>query len=140
MFKKELDKAGVSQPGLMGLVACEAAYENGEEWYRAMLSYIKENIEFTRSFVKEHMQNVTMGEHEATYLVWLDFNGLGLETEELDRRIIHEAKLWLDSGRIFGACGRGFQRINVACPKSVLKEALERLAQMTGKIREEKRR
>jgi len=64
---------------------------------------------------------------EGTYLLWLDFRGLGLSVEELDRRIIHEAKLWLDSGHIFGKCGEGFQRINAACPRSVLREALERI-------------
>lgn len=57
----------------------------------------------------------------------IHFRRLGLETEKLDRRIIHQAKLWLDSGKIFGECGRGFQRINVACPRSVLMEALQRL-------------
>ena len=69
-------------------------------------------------------------EQEATYLVWLDFRRLGLGTEELERRIIHQAKLWLDSGKIFGECGRGFQRINVACPRSVLEEALQRLEKL----------
>ena len=64
------------------------------------------------------------------YLIWLDFNGLGLCAQELEDLIVHKAKLWLDSGRIFGKCGRGFQRINVACPRSTLKEALERIAKV----------
>lgn len=128
-FRKERDRAGVSQLGVMGLVACEAAYSKGEEWYQAMLSYVKDNIAFVRQYVKEHLPGVAVVEQEATYLVWLDFRGLGLEADELDWRIIHLAKLWLDSGKIFGECGRGFQRINVACPRSVLKEALQRLGQ-----------
>ena len=111
----------------MGLVACETAYSKGGEWYHAMMSYVKDNIAFTRQYVTEHLPGVAVVEQEATYLVWLDFRGLGLETEELDRCIIHQAKLWLDSGKIFGECGRGFQRINVACPRSVLMEALQRL-------------
>lgn len=60
----------------------------------------------------------------------IHFRRLGLETEKLDWRIIHQAKLWLDSGKIFGECGRGFQRINVACPRSILEEALQRLEKL----------
>ena len=66
-------------------------------------------------------------ETEATYLAWLDFRETGLCPQELDRLIVHEAKLWLDRGTMFGRGGAGFQRINVACPRSVLMEALERL-------------
>lgn len=126
-FRRELDAAGISQLGIMGLAACEAAYSKGREWYQAMMAYVKDNITYTRQYVKEYLLGVALVEQEATYLVWLDCRGLGLDAEELDRRIIHRAKLWLDSGKIFGECGRGFQRINVACPRSVLKEALQKL-------------
>lgn len=126
-FCKELDAAGISQLSVMGLVACEAAYSYGEEWYQTMMAYVKGNIAFTREYVKKHLHGVRMIEHEGTYLVWLDFRDTGLSAEELDEMIIHKAKLWLDSGKIFGECGRGFQRINVACPRSVLKEALRRI-------------
>lgn len=129
-FRKELNGAGISQLGIMGLVACEAAYSKGGEWYQAMISYVKDNIAFTRQYVEEHLPGAAVVVQEATYLVWLDFRGLGLDTEELDRRIIHQAKLWLDSGKIFGISGRGFQRMNVACPRSVLEEALQRLEKL----------
>lgn len=126
-FRHELDAAGTSQLGVMGLVACEAAYKNGGEWYQAMCAYVRDNIAFVKQYVQEYLAGVTMIETEGTYLVWLDFRATGLSAEELDRRIIHEAKLWLDSGKIFGDSGSGFQRINVACPRSVLKEGLGRL-------------
>lgn len=126
-FRKELDAAGTSQLGVMGLVACEAAYSKGEEWYRAMLSYVADNIAFTKRYVEENLHGVRMIEHEGTYLVWLDFREIGLSVDELEHLIVHKAKLWLDSGKIFGECGSGFQRINVACPRSVLTEALERI-------------
>ena len=126
-FRKELDAAGISQLGIMGLVACEAAYSKGGEWYQAMMTYVKDNITYTRQYVKEYLPGVAVMEQEATYLVWLDCRGVGLDAEELDRRIIHQAKLWLDSGKIFGDSGKGFQRINVACPRSVLNEALQKL-------------
>lgn len=126
-FRKELDRAGISQLGIMGLVACEAAYSQGGEWYQAMMDYVADNIKFLKEYVKEHLSAVTVVEQEATYLVWLDFRELGLDADELDRRIIHQAKLWLDSGKIFGPSGKGFQRINVACPRSVLEDALKKL-------------
>ncbi len=126
-FCRELEASGTSQLGVMGLVACEAAYSKGEEWYRAMLSYVASNIEFTKKYVEENLHGVRMIEHEGTYLVWLDFRGIGLSVEELEELIVYKAKLWLDSGKIFGECGSGFQRINVACPRSVLSEALERI-------------
>ena len=126
-FRKELDAAGTSQLGIMGLVACEAAYCKGEEWYRSMIEYVRKNIEFTKEYIAENIPDVSMIDIEGTYLVWLDFHKTGLSAEELDRRIIHNAKLWLDSRKIFGKCGEGFQRINVACPRSILKEALDRI-------------
>lgn len=126
-FRKELDAAGISQLDVMGLVACEAAYSKGEEWYQAMLAYISENIRFVKRYVEENLPNVTMTDTEGTYLVWLDFRKTGFSVNELENLIINKAKLWLDSGKIFGKCGEGFQRINVACPRSVLKEALYRI-------------
>ena len=126
-FRYQLDAAGISQLNVLGLVACEAAYEHGEEWYQAMKAYVKENIEFVKQYVEEQLPGVNMVEHEGTYLVWLDFRETGIGVEELDDKIINQAKLWLDSGKIFGTCGEGFQRINVACPRKVLEEALERI-------------
>ncbi len=126
-FCKEVDASGISQLSVMGLVACEAAYSKGEQWYQAMLAYISDNIRFVKQYVANNLPNVTMIDTEGTYLVWLDFRKTGLSVSELENLIVHKAKLWLDSGKIFGKCGEGFQRINVACPRSVLKEALDRI-------------
>ena len=93
-----------------------------------MLRYVGENIRFTEEYVRKNLPGVEMIPTEGTYLVWLDFRKLGLTVEELEHLILHEAGLWLDSGKIFGSSGEGFQRINVACPKSVLKEALDKIA------------
>ena len=126
-FKAELSAAGTNLLGVMGLVACQTAYEKGEEWYCAMKSYVQANIEFTKQYVQEKLPGVKMIDHEGTYLVWLDFRDTGLNVDELEDLIIHKAKLWLDSGKIFGKSGEGFQRINVACPRSTVKEALDRI-------------
>lgn len=126
-FRKQLNAAGISQLGVMGLIACETAYSKGEEWYLTMLEYVRGNIAFVKKYVAENLPGVTMTEHEGTYLVWLDFSGTGLLDAEIEDRIVHKAKLWLDGGTMFGESGKGFQRINVACPRSVLEEAMERL-------------
>ncbi len=75
----------------------------------------------------EDFEKKIKGEKIRLFLLCSPHNPVGLDAEELDRRIIHQAKLWLDSGKIFGDSGKGFQRINVACPRSVLKEALQKL-------------
>ena len=126
-FQKELDKAGYSQLGVMGLVACEAAYRDGDEWYDAMRKYVYDNILYTKQFVETRLSGVKMTDLEGTYLVWLDFAGTGLNDEQVEDLIINKAKLWLDGGSIFGDAGKGFQRINVAAPRAVVTEALERI-------------
>lgn len=131
-FKKEMDSSGYSQVGIAGLIACEAAYNNGDEWFSAVIKYIKSNEEFAREYLNEKLPKVKMSGLEGTYLIWLDFKAYGLDDSELDCKIIYDAGLWLDGGNIFGEAGRGFQRINIACPRVVLKDALDRLAAVFG--------
>lgn len=127
-FKHQVDAAGYSQLNTLGLIACEVAYRKGETWYRELLKYLEANILFTKEYLEKHLPKAEMTVPEGTYLVWIDFGRLGLDVRELDRIILHEAKLWLDSGRIFGKAGEGFQRINIACPRATLEEALKKLA------------
>ena len=126
-FRKEMDRAGISQLSVLGLVATEAAYAHGDEWYAAMKNYVRDNIVFARAYVEENLPGVRMIDTQGTYLIWLDFRQTGLTVEQLDHKIIYEAGLWLDSGKTFGKTGEGFERINVACPRAVLQEALDRI-------------
>ena len=126
-FRKEMDRAGISQLSVLGLVATEAAYAHGDEWYAAMKNYVRDNIAFAKTYVEKNLSGVRMIDTQGTYLIWLDFRQTGLTVEELDHKIIYEAGLWLDSGKIFGKTGEGFERINVACPRAVLQEALDRI-------------
>lgn len=129
-FRGQMDSAGTSQVGAMGITACEAAYSKGEEWYQAMLSYVKDNIDYIGQYTKENLPGVRMVEHEGTYLVWLDFRETGYDEKTLEHKIVHEAKLWLDGGAMFGEDGKGFQRINAAYPRKTLVEAMERIKGM----------
>ena len=126
-FKKEVDAAGISQLSALGLVATETAYRQGKEWYTHILEYIRGNIEFVKEYVKDNLPGVNVIDGEGTYLVWLDFRKTGIDAKELDRRMIYDAKLWLDSGEIFGKTGEGFQRINVATSRAIVRECLERI-------------
>ncbi len=135
-FWNKMYSSGYSMLNIMGLIAAKAAYEHGEEWYRGMHEYIKENIIYTRRFLEEKIPKVKMVEHQGTYLVWVDFRGLNLSDHELETLIVKKAKLWLDSGTMFGSPGKGFQRINVACPRNVLEEALTRLETAVNSLSE----
>ena len=126
-FTEEINRTGYDEPTIFGIAVAQAVYENGDTWYESMKAYVEKNICFADEFVREHLPGVSMKKPEGTYLIWLDFSGTGMTTAELDDMIIQKAKLWLDSGAIFGKAGEGFQRINTACPQSILREALERL-------------
>ena len=133
-FQAEVTAAGYSQVNLMGLVACQAAYEEGEPWLTELKKYLLENLDFSRDYIERNLPGVHLIEPEGTYLIWLDFRDLGLPEEKLEHLITKEAKLWLDSGAIFGSDGEGFERINIACPRTTLKEAFDRLAKALNSL------
>jgi len=127
-FKKEITKTGYSQLNSMGLVACQAAYTGGGEWLGELLVYLAGNYAFAKEFIESRLPKIRLAELEGTYLHWLDLNAYGFSESELDRLLINKAGLWVDNGSIFGEEGNGFIRINAACPRSVLKTALDQLA------------
>ena len=125
--KQAMTAAGYSSLNQMGIYAAQAAYTYGRPWLEALKKYLAENVSLVREFLKREMPEVRLVEPEGTYLIWLDFSGLGFSDDELNKRIQERAGLWLNRGTMFGAEGAGFQRVNIACPKKILKEALERL-------------
>ncbi len=127
-IKQEISRTGYSQLNVMGMVACKAAYAQGEEWLEELKAYLQGNLDFVRRFIDAHMPDIRLVEPEGTYLIWLDCRALGLNDKALDDLVIQRAKLWLDGGHMFGQGGSGFQRINIACPRSLLEQAMERLA------------
>ena len=129
-FRRELAATGYSQPNALGLTACRAAYESGDAW----LDALREHIAAARAHVEarlERIEGIEAAPCEGTYLLWLDCSGFlkaaGLKPEQLDEVMLNKAGLWLDDGRIFGTGGEGFTRINVACPRTTLDAALDRL-------------
>ena len=126
-FKPELKKTANADINVMGLIACQAAYSQGEDWLRQVKIYIAENLEYVKTFLRDNLPQVKLVEPEGTYLLWLDFRELNLTEEELEDLIINKAKLWLDGGTMFGTEGVGFQRINIACPQKILIQAFTQL-------------
>lgn len=117
-----------------GVEALIAAYNKGEEWLDALLEYLHANYRFLTEFFAARMPQLTVTRLEGTYLVWVDCRRLGLTSEELCRRLLDEQRLWLNEGTMYGAGGEGFVRINIACPRSRLEEALERLNRFVAQM------
>ena len=128
LFFQEYESTGMSQPNIMGLVSCEAAYKDGADWLDELILYIADNVALLDNFLKTNVPKIKIVKPEGTYLAWLDCQGLGLTVKELNEAITNKAKLWLNDGVMFGKGGIGFQRMNLACPRSILKKALESLA------------
>ncbi|MCM1040245.1 MAG: pyridoxal phosphate-dependent aminotransferase [Ruminococcus sp.] len=126
-FTRKIWEAGYSQVNMLGLHAAQAAYEGGREWLEQLKVYLQGNLDFVREYLQKNLPQIRLIEPEGTYLIWLDCRKLGLSEEELEKLIVHGAKLWLDGGAIFGKAGEGFERINIACPRAVLSEALQGL-------------
>ncbi len=126
-FKVQMENNALTTPNSFGALALQVAYDKGEEWLDSLIRVLERNLNFLRSFIKDRLPKVSVIEPEGTYLVWLDFREFRFESKELEKMMVEEAKLALDSGYKFGAGGEGFERINIACPLSILKESLERI-------------
>lgn len=127
-FRKEMDRSGYSLVNGLGLVACQAAYTAGGPWLEQCRGYLRDNLDFLRAYLAEHIPQIRLVEPEGTYFAWLDCAGLDLCRRDLNDLIVKRANLWLDAGHIFGDQSAQFQRIVLACPRATLKQALDQLA------------
>ncbi|WP_024832422.1 MalY/PatB family protein [Ruminiclostridium josui] len=133
-IKNEINKTGHGQINTMGIVACKAAYQYGHEWLQQLKAYLAGNLSFVRNFLAERLHKIKLVEPQGTYLVWLDFRELELTEAELEKLIVRDAKLWLDGGTMFGEEGKGFQRINIACPRVILEKAFLQLEAAVNRL------
>ena len=109
------------------LTAMETAFREGEEWLDQLLPYLSDNFDFVVDYCTKHIPQIKTHAPDATYLMWLDCRGLGMSDEELRSFMIEKAGLGLNEGYYFGRSLSGFMRLNAACPRSVLKQAMEQL-------------
>lgn len=126
-FQKEMDATGYSQLNNMGLIAAKAAYEHGENWLKQLKVYLKANYRYLKEYIEANIPQIKVMELQGTYLVWLDFREVYSNRSERKECIKKRANLWLSEGSIFGEEGRGFERLNLACTRKTLEEALQRL-------------
>lgn len=133
-FQLELWNTGYSLINIMGLVACQSAYEKGQVWLNELKKYLIDNINYVDDFLKKKLPKVKLIYPDGTYLLWLDFNGLNMSDEKIEDLMINEAKLWLDNGKMFGKTGKGFQRLNIALPRKKLEWAMEQLENTFNKF------
>lgn len=128
LYVKEMEKDdGNPKCNILGLEGCRLAYEYGDEWLNQVNEVIDTNRRMVIDFMEKEFPQVQVMELEGTYLLWMDFNGLGIECHELARILKEEAYLFFDEGYIFGEAGSGFERWNLACPTSYVKAGLERM-------------
>jgi cystathionine beta-lyase len=126
-FMQTIDRHALDLVNPFGLVALQAAYEHGEEWLEQVLSYLESNLDFLEQYVRAYIPQIRVIRPEGTYLAWLDCRQLGLDDSTMKTLLLEKARVYLDAGVIFGREGSGFQRINIACPRSLLEEALDRI-------------
>jgi cysteine-S-conjugate beta-lyase len=126
LFARESRSYGAS-PAMFGPVAAEVAYRFGEQWLEDLLDYLEGNIDFLNRYIDERIPEVKVIQPEGTYLLWLDFRGCGMSPGRLGKFVREEAKVGLEPGTLFGAKEEGFERMNIACCRDTLAEALHRL-------------
>lgn len=126
-FEEKMETLWIKGGNCFGLVAAEAGYRYGEDWLEAVMEYVEANYHFMNDYLKTHLPELKLVKPEGTYLVWLDCNALNLSAEERKEMIMENAKVYLDEGEMFGPEGNGFERFNLACPRSILAEALDRI-------------
>lgn len=127
-LKKEIHNiTGLFGINSLSISAIEAAYNEGEEWLNQVNEYIDENLKFVAKFIDENLPKAKLIPAEGTYFAWIDFNGYEFTYTQLEKLMIEKAEVALNEGYIFGKEGKGFERINVACPRSILEDCLNRI-------------
>ena len=111
-----------------GVIATQAAYNEGEEWLNQLIEYLHGNYLYMWEFCREHLPEFPVTVLEGTYLVWMDCRKLGLPSEELERQLMEQGDLWLNAGIMYGMEGEGFMRWNIACPRTTLIDGLTRFS------------
>ena len=126
---KKIDRAvninEVCDVNPFGVIALQAAYNEGEEWLCQLNDYLYHNYLLLKAFFETHLPQIKILRLEGTYLVWADITALHIGSDNLTQRLLDEAKVWLNSGTMYGkTAGEGYLRINIACPRQRLEEAL----------------
>lgn len=126
-FDNILGQMDVKRNNPFSLVAFETAYEKCEDWLEELILHIDGNMQYVVDFIAEKLPEIKVVKPEGTYLMWLDFNGTKIPQDKIQEFLINEAKVAMNDGGSFGSNGKGFARMNVACPRYMVEEAMERI-------------
>ena len=126
-FDKFWGRMDIHRNNAFSSVAVEAAYREGEEWLEQLLPYISGNFDYVRDYCAKYIPRIHPNCPDATYLMWLDCRELGMNNEELRDFFIRKAGLGLNEGYTFGRSLSGYMRLNAACPRSILEQAMRQL-------------
>ena len=129
-LREDFEKARASilpRPNLFGFAALGAAYRFGDEWLEQLLDYLEGNLQFAMKYFEERIPKIKVIKPDGTYLVWLDCRELGMDAMDLRTFMREKARVGFDDGFLFGQSGAGFERMNIACPRAILEEALSRI-------------
>lgn len=124
----ELARAHATSPNIFGSIAQTTAYRCGDEWMDAVVEYVRENRDFAIGFLRERLPEIGCAPQEGTYLMWLDFSGVGLSHEAVMDLLVNRARVALNSGLFFGETGRGWFRMNLATPRANVERTLENIS------------
>jgi cystathionine beta-lyase len=127
-LKKVFNSLHLSNTNPFSIAAFEAAYRGGEAWLDALLVYLRDNRDFVSEYLKKNIPAIRLIQPQGTYLLWLDCRDLNMTDLKLEEFFVKEAKVGLNLGKSFGKGGSGFMRLNIASPRSVIAEALNRIA------------
>jgi cystathionine beta-lyase len=125
-FDYRLQTLSLHMANFLSQDAVQAAYDDGDAWLDELLIYLEGNVNLAISYLSENLPKVKVMKPDATYLLWVDCRGLGLDVNGLKELMYHKAGVAFSEGSVFGTEGQGWLRINLACPRSILQEALER--------------
>ncbi|MGQ9801511.1 MAG: MalY/PatB family protein [Candidatus Saccharicenans sp.] len=134
LYKTQLENLGLTVNNIFGLVALEAAYTHGAAWLDELVDYLEDNMDFARRYFEERIPEIKFLKPEGTYLALLDCRAIGLPQKELNEFFLKKARVYFDEGPVFGPELEGFERINMACPRATLVEALNRIEQAVRQL------
>jgi len=126
-LKHTLELNEIGEPNVFGVDALIAAYDKGEEWLTQLLEYLEGNLNYLIDFIESNIPKLKVIKAEGTYLIWIDCRNLKMSSKEINTLFTKNAKVWFNDGSTFGLNGEGFMRINIACPRELLVEGLERI-------------
>lgn len=126
-YNRELLALHLDSGNIFGHITLKAAYKYGEEWLNDLAVYLGNNVDFALDYLRQELPDVQVCRPEGSFLLWLDFNPTGISHEECGERLLKRGKIGLNDGLTFGEEGRGFRRMNIGCPRSVLEDGLRRI-------------